>query len=82
MPPLRRYQPLIDHLASRTESEVSLTFPEIEAILGVPLALSAYVNTSYWTGRTMAHARALRALGWRARIDRRNRCVHFTREQG
>jgi len=76
------YQPLIDHLASRPESEVSLTFPEIEAIIGGMLPTSAYVSPSYWKGPGHAHTRALHALGWSGRIDRNNQSVRFTRDGG
>ncbi len=75
-----RYQPLVDHLAAQDEREVVLTMPEIEAILGVPLAISAHVETYYWTGRTLAHVRAWERRGWRARLDRRNRRVRFIRD--
>jgi len=77
-----RYQPLIDHLAARDGRDVVLTLPEIEAIIGAPLATTAYVDTWYWTGRTLACVRRWEALGWRARLDRRNGRVHFARDGG
>ncbi len=75
-----RYQPLVDHLAALTERETMLTDAEIEAILGAPLPTSAYTGTVYWTDARFAHVQRWRALGWRARRDRRNRRVHFVRD--
>jgi hypothetical protein len=76
-----RYQPLVDDLATRDERAVVLTFPEIEAMIGVPLAVSASVETDYWSDRRHEHVRGWEALGWRARLDRRNGRVQFTREE-
>jgi len=75
-----RYQPLVDHLAALTEREIMLTDAEIEAILGAPLPTSAYVGSVYWTDPRLVHVQQWRTLGWRARRDRRNHCVHFARD--
>jgi len=75
-----KYQPLIDHVADQTEEAVTLSFTEIEAILGSPLPESMRVDTSLWNGAEAALVWRLEAQGWRARLDRRNQCVHFTRE--
>jgi len=79
---LSRYQPLADYLASHRGNEVVLTFPEIEAIIGGGLPTTAYGETTYWSGKQYAAGRALRAVGWHGRIDRRNRCMRFTRDAG
>jgi len=76
------YQPLLDDLAASDDREVVLTLDQIEAILDAALPDTAYTHGGYWTEEGSAHVRRWRAMGWRARLDRRNRCVHFTREQG
>ena len=74
-----KYDPLIAHLTTLRDSEVVLTFPEIEAIIDGPLPLSATVMVEYWSGRRFAHTRALHARGWYGRIDRPHPRVRFTR---
>ena len=64
-----KYQPLTDYLAALTADEATLTFAEIEAIIGTALPSSA------WTSRFWANAadrlhrlpqkRAWRRAGWR-----------------
>ncbi len=74
------YQPLVDFLAIQSERDVSLTFDQIEAIIGRPLSVSAMGMTNPWHATTHPQVRRWRAIGWRARFDRRNQCVHFTRD--
>ncbi len=74
------YQPLVEYLAIQSERDVTLTFVAIEAIIGRPLSLSAMNMSSIWHNTTQAHVRRWRAISWRARYDRRNTCVHFTRD--
>jgi hypothetical protein len=74
------YQALVDHLAACEEAEVALTFPQIEDILGRSLHTTAYVSTHQWASPQFVYVQQWRALGWRARLDRRNRCVIFTRD--
>lgn len=72
-------QPLVDHIAAQHADIVTLSFPEIEALVGAPLPATMCVNAWRWTNRELAHMWRLGNLGWFARLDRRNRCVHFTR---
>ena len=62
-----RYQPLADYLAALPPETVSLTltFPEIEAILGEPLPAAAGI-VAWWRNSTGADVRPWRAAGWRA----------------
>ena len=71
MPTGRRpkYQPLADYLAAQTGNEVTLTFAEIEALVGAPLPQTA-MKTAFWVNRRSAwgmpgQARAWAAAGWR-----------------
>ena len=70
MAPLK-YQPLADYLVAlppETEA-VTLTFPEIEALLGEPLPPTA-VRTAFWTNArqpraALSQVRAVQGVGWR-----------------
>ncbi len=75
-----KFQPLADYLAALTVDRVMLPFAVLEAIFGGPLPLSAYITSWWWHNATYAHVRGWEALGWRARYDRLNECVHFTRD--
>jgi hypothetical protein len=70
----------VDSLAARSETEIMLTFPEIEAIMGTPLAAHAYVDSDTWNSNRHSYVQAWRALGWSVRLDRRNRRVICTRD--
>jgi hypothetical protein len=74
------YQPLVEYLAIQSEREVTLSFVEIEAIIGMPLSVSASGMPGVWHDTRNLHVRRWRAMGWRARYDRRNQCVHFARD--
>jgi len=82
LPTLRRsrYQPLADDLAARREQRITLTFADIEAILGAPLPLTATVAAAWWVWPGYPHVRRWRVAGWQARLDRPNRCVRFFRD--
>ena len=75
-----KYQPLIDHVVAQTGEAVTLSFTEIEAILGSTLSETMQVDTALWNSTQYALVWRLEAQGWRARLDRRNHCVHFTRD--
>ncbi len=76
-----KYQPLVDHVAAQTEGAVTLSFTEIEAIVGRPLPETMQVNAAPWTRAEAALVWRLADRGWRAQLDRLNRCVHFTRAE-
>ncbi len=74
-----KYQTLVDYVAAQTEKALTLSFAEIEAIVGAPLPNTMQVDMCQWKGTKYAYVWRLKALGWRATLDRRNRCVHFAR---
>jgi len=78
--PPTKYQPLLDFLAMQSERDVTLSFSAIEAIIGVPLSVSAMNMPTAWHRATEMHVRRWQEMGWRARYDRRNQCVHFARD--
>ena len=68
--PLRgsqKYAPLADHLGAQpaTVASLTLTLPQIEALLGAPLPATAEL-TGWWVSSTGAHVRQWRRAGWRA----------------
>ena len=70
----RKYDPLTDYLTGLTADEVTLTFAEIEAIIGALLPPSARAAL-FWTNvpdslRRSVQAQAWRRAGWRvARVE-------------
>lgn len=78
-----KYDPLIDHLKSQVASEVTLTFAEIDALLGDKLPPAAMAYPAWWanspTDPTHSWARRWTAAGWRARVDLTNQSVTFER---
>jgi len=60
------YQPLVEYLAIQSERDVTLSFGEIEAIIGTPLSVSALVDAGLWHATTQPHVRRWREMGWRA----------------
>jgi hypothetical protein len=80
---LSKYQPLTDYLAALPAATVTLTFPEIEAIIGTPLPMAAR-QRSYWANSRRGQFAGppwLRA-GWRVAgmaLRQPQPTVHFVR---
>lgn len=78
-----RYEPLREHLAVRAEPVVTMTFAEIERILGATLPASARRYRPWWANEeagTHVHARAWLEAGRRtANVDLASSTVDFTR---
>ncbi len=79
MPPARKYLPLNRHLEalSPDTETVSLTFKQMEEILGSALPPSAWL-AHYWAGSSVARYNWERS-GFGAKLDRLGRLVVFTR---
>lgn len=79
-----RYDPLSEHLSTFTGQSVTLTYDEIEALLGRKLPPTAYGQSwRQWWANTETHSQALAWLraGWRvSRPDLANRRVEFRRD--
>ncbi|MHB8574854.1 MAG: DUF7662 domain-containing protein [Dehalococcoidia bacterium] len=80
MPPPRKYLPLNRHLESlpADQASASITFAQLEEILGAPLPPSAWL-AHYWAGSSVARYNWERS-GFSARLDRLGRLVLFTRK--
>jgi hypothetical protein len=74
-----RFAPLIAYLTAWEEETLTLTFTAIEALIGKPLSTSAQVSPGWWVSTAQRHVRDLRAIGWRARLDMKQRAVAFRR---
>jgi len=63
---MRKYHPLGDYLVKQYEVSLSLTFQDIEQILGFPLPLSAYSHRAWWAN-SLSHPQAGSWLnvGWK-----------------
>ena len=56
-----KYQPLLEFLRGSNQSEVILTFAEIEALMNNPLPNSAKTKRAWWSNRSKG---ALQASAW------------------
>ena len=78
----RKYQPLTDYLAGQPGSQVTLTFREIEQLVGA-LPLGAFART-WWSNnvRRSSPVLAWRSVGWRVEaVETLNRRVTFVRAE-
>jgi DNA-binding transcriptional regulator YiaG len=77
-----KYQLLHNFLYSCKQHEVSLSFKEVERLLGKPLPQSARANNSWWSNRRKG---ALQASSWLdagysvSRVDLENQTVTFSK---
>jgi hypothetical protein len=74
-----KYTPLVAWIAAQVGDHVTLTFTEIEAIIGASLSVSAQVGISYWIDPSQRVVRDLTAIGWRAHLLIREHAVAFQR---
>jgi hypothetical protein len=74
-----KYTPLVAFIAAQKDDDVTLTFAEIEVIIGVPLSDSVQVGLSFWTRQSQRVVRDLTTIGWRARLLVPAHAVEFRR---
>jgi hypothetical protein len=78
------YKPLEEFLRDVSSSEISLSFKEVEEILGFRLPATAYGNDTWWTNNPTGHsqAKAWLAAGFeRESVDRVAQMVVFRRSK-
>lgn len=78
-----KYHPLFEHLLFSGQGRVSMTFAEIEEVLGAPLPPSARQREQWWGNSPNGHsqARAWMRASYRAtRVDLAGATVEFTLE--
>ena len=82
---MSKYDSLGAYLSAAPTAEVSLSFTEIEGILGCGLPRSAFVHRPWWANDAAhhPHSKAWIAAGYRSeRVDMEGRRVVFRRESG
>jgi hypothetical protein len=82
--PLRAsgYLPLVAFLSAHKDDEVTLTFAEIEQLLGKPLSQPAFTQAWWTRGRTGSYPRPWASIGWVVKsAEPRLRRVTFARRQ-
>ena len=60
--PGSKYYPMFEHLQGCNQAAVTLTFVEIEALMGCPLPASALNKKNWWSNRD--NPSALQAGAW------------------
>jgi hypothetical protein len=78
---MQKYCPLGDYLVKQYKVSVSLTFKEIEQILGFPLPPSAYNHRAWWAN-SLSHPQAGSwvKVGWRvSKVNIEKNTVFFRR---
>ncbi|GLK74829.1 hypothetical protein GCM10008171_00810 [Methylopila jiangsuensis] len=80
---MSKYQALTSHLKSQKNSYVSMSFEELERVIGVPLPRSASAHRAWWsnnpTNNVMTHAWL--AAGFRTeQVDMEGRRLVFRRD--
>jgi hypothetical protein len=71
-------EPLVNFLQACPDAQVTLTFEEVEQILGHPLPSSARRYSPWWQGVSW-HTRRWQKLGWRVSVSYAYRTVTFTK---
>ena len=77
---MSKYSPLQHNLQARPPSDTTLTFDEIEKILGFKLPPSAHEHNAWWSNERGSHvqARAWMDAGWKVwHVQKSNKKVHF-----
>jgi hypothetical protein len=74
-----RCTPLVTFIAVQQDEPLTLTFAEIESIIGTPLSVSAQVIPSIWWSQSSRLSRDLTAIGWRERLLIPAHAVEFRR---
>ena len=77
-----KYEPLIEHLKSNSQSEVPMTFNEIEKVIGRELPRSANQYRAWWSNNPMNSVltKAWLEAGWKTeQVDMEARKLVFRR---
>jgi hypothetical protein len=78
---MRKYRPLGDYLAKQPETSLSLTFQEVERILGFALPPSAHNHRAWWANSpSHPQANAWLNVGWKvSKVDIEKKTVLLIR---
>jgi hypothetical protein len=61
--------PVVAHVVHADGDTLTLSFAEIEQLIGAPLPMRAKVSPDPWQATRQPTGRALKAAGWRAKLD-------------
>jgi hypothetical protein len=73
-------EPLVNFLQACPDARVTLTFEEVEQILGQPLPMSARKYSSWWRAPSW-HVRRWQELDWRVACSLAAETVTFTKDR-
>jgi hypothetical protein len=80
---MSKYSKLTEHLVSWDSDDLTVSFEELEKILGFPLPRSAYSYPAWWAnqaGEGHSQSSAWQSVGWRTgELDIANERVSFSR---
>ena len=80
---MNKYDPLENHLVKSGQDVITMSFAELEAILGAPLPHTAYHRNEWWGNEKSSgghvQARAWMGAGYTVRADRAAQVAVFTR---
>jgi hypothetical protein len=80
---MSKYRPLAAFLGSKSVEQISMTFAEVEKVLGFRLPSSAYEHPAWWandTGKSHVQARAWLSVGYETeQVDKTARKLVFRR---
>jgi hypothetical protein len=79
---MSKYQPLQAFLSNRSDSELPMSFQEIEALIGAPLPPAALKHRPWWSNNASnhVHSRAWLEAGYRtSRVNMASRKLVFER---
>lgn len=78
---LGKYYPLEKYLEKQFVPQITLTFPEIEKIIGEPLPISAYIHRAWWANGGHMQANAWLNAGWKVGELKLGESVVFVKEK-
>ncbi|MDP1618780.1 hypothetical protein [Phenylobacterium sp.] len=79
---MSKYKPLSDRLSQHEADDWSVSFAELEDVLGFPLPKAARDQNAWWLGGEKPHHDTWKAQGWRVEtVDRNAQTVVFRRYQ-
>ncbi len=77
-----KYRPLAEYLLASGAAKVSLSYPQLEGILGFALPATAHnFMASFWANtRTHSYASGWLNVGYKAKVDQTQGIVHFIKQ--
>ena len=74
---MSKYEPMESYLAAQSESPVTLTFAQMEEILGFKLPPSAYNHRAWWSNGKKGGSKFWLKVGWEVDAIKEREWVRF-----